>query len=121
MQLVLCGFDPASGPDPACFRDSQHVTNQQLTRMSCPNVRMAGPILIRVLMIVRNLKENSPVSAAGSGLPSFPPAASADEEEICGSVKRAAKPFDAVHHPDQSEDSQDEDDVQDLLAGEVLC
>lgn len=27
------------------------------------------------------------------------------------------KPFDAVHHPDQSEDSQDEDDVQDLPAG----
>lgn len=27
------------------------------------------------------------------------------------------KPFDAVHHPDQPEDSQDEDDVQDLTAG----
>lgn len=29
------------------------------------------------------------------------------------------KPFDTVHHPDQSEDSQDEDNVQDLTAGVI--
>lgn len=34
-------------------------------------------------------------------------------------VQLNLKPFDAVHHPDQSEDSQDEDDVQDLTAGVV--
>jgi len=28
----------------------------------------------------------------------------------------AVKPFNTVHHPNKSEDPQDEDDIQDLLA-----
>lgn len=34
-------------------------------------------------------------------------------------LRNVVKPFDAVHHPYQSENSQNENNVQDLSAGEM--
>lgn len=77
--------------------------------MSCPKVRMAGPIRMRVLMMVRNLANSSETSGALK-------VARNDQLALSSEQNQEQEPLDAVDHPKQSEDSQDEDNVQNLAA-----